>query len=130
LKAYQYLTLLTGVFVFLVILRLVRRYRMHERYALWWLISALVVLIMGLLPRELDVIAKYFGVHYPPIFIVVVGLCIILVKLATMDIGRTRHELAIRRLAQQLALLEKKLEENTAGSHEGYRGEGTNQPLP
>jgi hypothetical protein len=116
LKTYQYLTICTGAFVFLVILRLVRRYRMHERYALWWLSSALVILILGFLPREVDAIASYFGIYYPPIFIVVVALCIILVKLATMDIGRTKNELAVRRLAQQLALMEKRLEENTTGN--------------
>ena len=115
MKTYQYLTICTGAFVFLVILRLVRRYRMHERYALWWLSSALVILILGFLPREVDVIASFFGVNYPPILTVVVALCIILVKLATMDIGRTKNELAVRRLAQQLALLEKKLEESAAG---------------
>jgi len=116
LKTYQYLTIFTGVLVFFVILRLVRRYRMHERYALWWLSSALVILILGFLPREVDVIAGYFGINYPPILTVVVALCIILVKLATMDIGRTKNELAVRRLAQQLALLEKRLEENAAAS--------------
>ena len=116
MKTYQYLTIFTGVLVFFVILRLVRRYRMHERYALWWLSSALVILILGFLPRKVDVIAGYFGINYPPILTVVVALCIILVKLATMDIGRTKNELAVRRLAQQLALLEKKLEENAAAS--------------
>jgi hypothetical protein len=48
------------------------------------------------------------GVSYPPILAVVVGLGLVLIKMLTMDVERSRQERKIRRLTQQLAILEQR----------------------
>jgi hypothetical protein len=58
----------------------------------------------------IDFIAGKFGIAYPPILAVVVGVGLVLVKMLTMDLDRSRQEQKIRRLTQRLAILEADLD--------------------
>ncbi len=95
-----------GLLVAGVIMVLVRRDYLHTRYALWWLCVAVAVLILGIFPGLVDLVGSPFGVHYPPILVVIICLGLILIKMLTMDLERSRQERELRRLAQRLALLE------------------------
>ncbi|MBK1647754.1 DUF2304 domain-containing protein [Rhabdochromatium marinum] len=103
---YQLTSLGIGLLIATAILWLVRRDHLHGPYAIWWIGVALSVAILGLWPRLFDGVASVLGVSYPPILAVVLGFGLLLVKMLTMDIERSRQERKIRRLAQRLALLE------------------------
>ena len=104
--SYQVTSTAIGLAIACTILFLVRRNHMHGPYAVWWLCVAAIVVVLGFFPRVFDDIAMRVGVSYPPILAVVVGLGLILIKMLTMDLERSRQERKIRRLAQQLAILE------------------------
>ena len=95
-----------GLVVAVVILVLVRRDRLHASYAVWWFLLAGVILVLAIVPGIVDYVANKLGVHYPPIFLVVVALLLVFVKMLTMDISRSRQERKLRRLAQRLAIFE------------------------
>ena len=97
----------------MIILLLIRRDFMHTRYALWWLPTALAVAILGVFPRLSDFIAAKLGIGYPPILPVIVGLGLILIKLLTMDLERSKNERKLHRLAQRVAILESKMDKDT-----------------
>lgn len=103
---YQLTSTFIGLAIAGSILYLVRRDHLHGPYAFWWLCVAATVVILGFFPRIFDILARWVGVNYPPILAIVLGLGLILVKMLTMDLERSRQERKIRRLAQRLAMLE------------------------
>ena len=103
---YQITSMVIGVTLAAVILFLVRRDHLHGPYAIWWIGAAATVAVLGLFPRLFDVLAVKLGVSYPPMLALVLGFALLLVKILTMDLERSRQERQIRRLAQRLAMLE------------------------
>lgn len=103
---YQMTSMVIGLALAAIILWLVRRDHLHGPYAVWWMASAVAVTLLGFFPRLSDVLAGYVGVSYPPMLIMVLGFGLLLVKILTMDLERSRQERQIRRLAQRLAMLE------------------------
>jgi hypothetical protein len=100
-----------------VVLELLRTRRLRERYALLWLLTAAVLLVLSLWRSGLDTIAGLVGIHYAPSLLFIVGLVFVIVVLLHYStvISRLSDENAI--LAQRLALLE-------AGSRrDGLEGE-------
>jgi hypothetical protein len=103
---YQITSMAIGGFLAAVILFLVRRDHLHGPYSLWWIGVAATVALLGFFPRLFDALALELGVSYPPILAIVLGFSMLLVKILTMDLERSRQERLIRRLAQRLAMLE------------------------
>ncbi|HRZ07198.1 MAG TPA: DUF2304 domain-containing protein [Candidatus Competibacteraceae bacterium] len=103
---YQITSTAMGITIAVVILLLVRRDHLHGPYAIWWIGAAVTIGILGFFPRFFDYLAMYVGVSYPPILAIVLGFSMLLVKILTMDLERSRQERLIRRLAQRLAILE------------------------
>ena len=103
---------LASIMLILVVLELVRRRRLRERYALLWLVTGVVLLALSLWRDGLNTIAGWFGVTgYPPAVLFAVGaLFVILVLLHySTVISKLADQNTI--LAQRLALLEQVLDE-------------------
>jgi hypothetical protein len=94
-----------------VIFELIRSRRLQERYALLWLLTGIVLLVLALWRGALATLADAVGIHYPPSALFVIGSAFILVVL--LHYSTVISELSERNttLAQRLALLEKRLEE-------------------
>lgn len=103
---YQLTSMMIGLCFAAIILWLVRRDHLHGAYAVWWIAAAITVGGLGLFPELFDHLAVYFGIRYPPILAIVLGLLLLLIKILTMDLERSRQEVMIRRLAQRVAMLE------------------------
>jgi hypothetical protein len=104
--SYQLTSTIIGLLIAGTILFLVRRDHMHGPYAIWWFCTAAMIVVLGLFPRMMDTLASRLGVNYPPIFVVILAIGLILIKILTMDLERSRQERKIRRLTQRLAMLE------------------------
>jgi hypothetical protein len=104
--SYQLTSTLIGLAIAASILFLVRRDHMHGPYAIWWLCTAAIVVLLGFFPTVFDKLSVWAGISYPPILAIVLGIGMILIKMLTMDLERSRQERKIRRLAQRLAILE------------------------
>jgi len=100
----------TGLLIAIVILFFLKRDSIHPFYTLWWLILAGCVLTLGFFPSIVDFIGRTMEIHYPPILLIVLSLCFIVVKMLKMDIERTRMEQKLRRLIQHVAILEARKE--------------------
>jgi hypothetical protein len=95
-----------SVLLILIVLELIRRRRLHERYAILWLVTGLVILALSLWRSGLDTIADGLGVSYAPaILFALLALFFILVLLHySIVISKLTDENTL--LAQRLALLE------------------------
>lgn len=104
---YNYFTAFLGFFTASVIFYLVRRDTLSANYTLWWVIIALGLIVIGLFPSIIDYFGRLLGIHYPPIMLIIISWCLILLKLLFMDIDRSRQDRQIRILMQRLAMYEK-----------------------
>jgi hypothetical protein len=95
-----------SLLLLVVVLELVRSRRLRERYALLWLLTAMVMLALSLWRSGLDTLAGIVGVSYAPSLLFVVASLFVLVVLLHYStvISRLSDENAI--LAQRVALLE------------------------
>ncbi len=103
-----------------VILELIRRRRLRERYALLWLVTGLVLLALSAWRDGLNTIAGWVGVtQYPPAVLFASGtLFIILVLLHySTVISKLADQNTI--LAQRIALLEARLKAERQGVRSG-----------
>ena len=98
----------------LVILELVRRRRLLERYALLWLFSALVLLSLAVWKGLLTTLANAVGIFYPPSALFVIAFGFILVLLLHFSVAVSRLADQNKVLAQRLALLEERQRETDA----------------
>ena len=106
--AYQVTAALIGLSIGGLILWLVRKNHLHGPYAIWWILVAVGVILLGLFPQVVNPVASWLGFNYPPILAIILALAALHVKVLTMDLERTRQEVMLRRLAQRLAMLEGK----------------------
>jgi hypothetical protein len=98
---------LAAVLLLLVVFELIRSRRLRERYALLWLLTGVVLLVLSAWRGALDTIAGWFGVTtYPPAVLFAVATLFILVVLLHYStvISKLSDQNVI--LAQRLALLE------------------------
>jgi hypothetical protein len=112
-----------------VVLELVRRRRFLERYAILWLVSALVLLGLAVWKGLLSDLAKLIGIVYPPnaLFVVAFGFVLLLLLHFSLAVSRLSDQAKV--LAQRLALLENRVqeqEEAKASEDEEERVEATN----
>jgi hypothetical protein len=105
------LLLLAGVF------ELIRSRRLRERYALLWVLTGLVLLVLSAWRGGLNTIARWVGVRgYPPAVLFAIGLLFVICVLLHYStvISRLTDQNVV--LAQRLALLETKLREREPAS--------------
>jgi hypothetical protein len=100
-----------ALLLLLVIFELIRRRRLQERYALLWIATGTVILVLaawrGLLGRLSDLV----GIAYPPSALFVLAAFFILVLLLHYSTVISKLSDQNRVLAQRLALLQRRLEE-------------------
>jgi len=99
-----------SVLLIIVVLELIRSRRLRERYALLWLATGSVLLVLSLWRGGLNTIAGWFGVTgYPPAVLFAVGVLFILLVLLHYStvISKLADQNVV--LAQRLALLEQRL---------------------
>ena len=94
-----------------VIFELIRSRRLQERYAMLWLLTGIVILILGLWRGLLSTIADAVGIAYPPSALFVLAAFFILLLLLHYSTVISALADQNRILAQRLALLERRLEE-------------------
>ena len=93
------------------VLELVRRRRLLERYALIWLLAAVVLLGLAIWRDGLARLASAVGIAYPPNALFFVAFAFVLVLLLHFSAAVSRLADQSKVLAQRLALLEERLHE-------------------
>ncbi len=123
----QLVAIVASVGLLVLVLELVRRRRFLERYAILWLLSALVLLALGIWTGLLETVARTVGIVYPPNALFLVAFGFVLVLLLHFSLAVSQMSDQIRVLAQRLALLEnrqRELEAPTPGEEKLAKREG------
>ncbi|MGA9314593.1 MAG: DUF2304 domain-containing protein [Solirubrobacteraceae bacterium] len=105
----QLVAIVGAAVLLLTVLELVRRRRLMERYALLWLLSAVVLLALAVWSSALATISHAIGVIYPPnaLFFVAIGFILLLLLHFSSAVSRLSDQ--SETLAQRQALLDERL---------------------
>jgi hypothetical protein len=110
----QVVAILGAAVMLVVVLELVRRRRLLERYALLWLFSAVVLLGLAIWRGLLARISGAIGVVYPPNALFVIAFAFILLLLLHFSTAVSRLTDQSKVLAQRIALLEERIRRQEA----------------
>jgi hypothetical protein len=111
---------IASVLLLLIVLELIRSRRLKERYALLWLGTGLILLVLSVWRDALNTIARWLGVSsYPPAILFAAATLFVIVVLLHYStvLSKLSDESTI--LAQRLALLEREVQ-----------GRGSSPPSP
>jgi len=95
---------LAAIVTFILIVDLLRRGALKEKYAVLWLAISGVAFMFALFPQLLEDLTGWLGVQTPSnlvFFLTIVVLILVSVQLS-YELGR--HEARIRRLAEEIAI--------------------------
>ena len=99
-----------------VVFELIRSRRLQERYALLWLLTGIVLLVLALWRGALGLLADAVGIAYPPSALFVLAALFILLLLLHYSTVISKLSDQNRILAQRLALLENQLRGNRSAA--------------
>ena len=107
----QALAILAAVVLLVIVLEMVRRRRLMERYALLWMFSALVILALAVWQGALNRLAEVMGIYSAPnaLFFIAVGFVLLLLLHFSAAMSRLSDQSKV--LAQRQAILEQRLRE-------------------
>jgi hypothetical protein len=98
-------TALTGLVVLLVIVELLRRRQLREKYAILWLAVSVLIIPLALFPRLLDDVAGRLGVASGVSLVLFLGIVFLLLVCVHLSWEVSRLEEETRTIAEELALL-------------------------
>ncbi len=111
-------TALTGLVLLVVILELLRRRQLREKYAMLWLGVVILVLPLAIYPRLIDGIAGTLGIASGASLALFLGFVLLLLVSIHLSWEVSRLEEETRTLAEDMALLRTEIETRT-GNGEG-----------
>jgi hypothetical protein len=100
----QILAIILSAAMFVIVLLLLRFYVLPEKYAIIWLVAAVVSVILSIFPGILNAVAAFFGIAQPINLIFFAGFFVVLLLLmqVSLELARTRDEL--RKVVQNIAI--------------------------
>ena len=104
-------SLALSISIFFFVLWLVRQRRLREKYAILWLCTSLFVVLLTASRRVLEVAALSVGIYYPPSLLFLVGVLFLLMVVIGQSVTLSRLSESNHNLAQEMALLKKRLED-------------------
>jgi hypothetical protein len=101
-------TVITALFIF----RLVRARQLRSKYALLWLVIGLMLVFLAAVPGVLNTFSEWLGVLYSPtlFLLLAVGFLFLVVVHYSWELSRLENR--TRTLAEELALLRTRLEDD------------------
>ena len=98
-------SILTFVFVF----HLLRKGVLREKYAVLWLLTSGVAFVLAIFPGALRWISDVLGVQTPSNLLFFVTIVLLVLVSVQLSYELSRHEMRIRRLAEEVALLNQEI---------------------
>lgn len=98
------LGILSALVTLVVVIEMLRRRRMRERHAIWWLVAGTLALIVGVFPGVLNWAAAIAGVNIPTNLVFFVSIAVLVLVCIQHSAELTDLENETRTLAEMSAL--------------------------
>lgn len=100
------LGIVAALLVLVAVIELLRRGRLRERHAVWWIFAGFVALIIGVFPQIVDAVAGALGVALPSNLVFFVSIALLFLVSLQHSSELTTLEDKVRTLAERVAVLE------------------------
>ncbi len=107
--AARILLIAVGVGILVFVVNLVRTRKLKEEYAILWLFTGVVLVLLPVVIDLLDAISFALGITYPPAFIGLVAAVCILFILFQFSTSISRFSERTKVLAQEVAILKERV---------------------
>jgi hypothetical protein len=107
----QILGAVAAIITFVFVFSLMRRGVLREKYAVLWLLFSGVALFFAVFPPALRWVSDVLGVVTPANLLFFATVVMLVLVSIQVSYELSRHEARIRRLAEEVALLERELKE-------------------
>ena len=114
----EVLGVLGAITILLTLFEMLRRHRLREKYAVIWFVLAIGSLVVAVAPSLLNAASDALGLQVPSnlVFFVASLVLLGLTLQHSYELGRTEER--IRTLAEEVALLQMRLEDAEGGTTE------------
>ncbi|WP_435079770.1 DUF2304 domain-containing protein [Clavibacter michiganensis] len=102
-------TLVAALLAVGVVIERLRRRRLRERHAVWWLVAGLVALVISVFPPLLSGAARFLGVQEPLNLAFFASIVVIFLVCVQFSAELTDLEDKVRRLAEESAMTDLRL---------------------
>jgi hypothetical protein len=120
----QIVAIVVTVLLFGLVLELVRRRRLVERYALLWMVAAIALLVLAIWRDLLEIGSDALGIAVPANALFLVAFAVVFVLLLHFSVASSRLGDETKILAQEVARLDEELRRLRAGGANGAGGDG------
>lgn len=100
------------VIMLFIIVNMVRTKKIDLRYALSWIILAVILLILDIFPQIVYAIARLVGIAIPSNMVFFLGFVLIVAVVYSLAASVSRLSSKQKRLIQEVALLREEMERN------------------
>lgn len=101
--------IVAGLLMIALIVELVRRGSLSERYALLWILLAVAIIVLSAWPALLQELADALKIYYPPSIIFGLAFLFIFGIMIHFSVVLSRQSKGYNRMAQRMSVLEEKL---------------------
>ena len=101
----QILGAIASILTFVFVFSLLRRGVLREKYAVLWLLLSGAALFFSIFPQALIFVSSRLGVAEPVNLLFFVTIVLLILVAVQLSYELSRHEMRIRRLAEEVALL-------------------------
>ena len=112
MQSIQFVAIIISLIILVVVVDLIRRGMLKEQYALLWIASAIVLMMLSVWRGLLDIIASSLGVAYPPSFLFLVAFLFLLLIVLYFSVVISNISEKNKKLSQEVALLKTMFEEH------------------
>ena len=100
---------IASIIVFVFVFWLMRRGVLREKYAVLWLAFSGLALLFSVIPGALSGVSSLLGVETPANLLFFVTIVLLVLVAIQLSYELSRHEARIRRLAEEIALLDERM---------------------
>lgn len=111
----QILGVIASIITFVFVFWLLRRGVLREKYAVLWLLFSGAALFFSIFPGALKWTSDLLGVETPANLLFFVTIVLLILVAVQLSYELSRHEARIRRLAEEVALLDQELRRSKEG---------------
>jgi Uncharacterized conserved protein (DUF2304) len=102
---------ITATILFLIIIfRLIIKKRLREEFSVIWILCSLFLNIFAFWRDGIEVLARFFGIYYPPAVIFIMLFMALIVYCLHLSIIISKQKNDIKNLTQEVSFINEKLE--------------------
>jgi hypothetical protein len=105
---------ITATSIFLVLIfRLIIKKRLREEFSVIWILCSLFLNVFAFWREGIEVLARFFGIFYPPSIIFIMLFMALIVYSLHLSIVLSKQKNDIKNLTQEISFINEKLEKKS-----------------